>query len=256
MAAFGGNDLIALAVPNEERFAEAGARGEEGARAAGFGLAFIEHAKLFWIEILDAVAPCAEVIQQNNVGDIEFLGKNSGVDGPGEIRGADAIVDDGPAMPKPAARIFSPARCDAAWRANSLAMRSNCAKSLLRKRCLKTGVSLPSFFTEQREITFCTANIARKDQRYLLRTLNRIKSAKVALWVVPFSAVAFEQVVRFFRPPTAGSVFRNLCTLRGAPNVKDGIDQGPGRLDAVGTVKERCVAADAIVDERCVCAAR
>src|SRR5258706_6343776 len=51
----------------------------------------------------------------------------------------------GPAMPKPAARIFSSPRWVAAIRENSLAMRSKVAKSLLRKRCLKTDVSLPPF---------------------------------------------------------------------------------------------------------------
>jgi len=45
----------------------------------------------------------------------------------------------GPAMPKPAATMRSLPRGSAAWRENSLTMRSNCANSLLAKRCLKTA---------------------------------------------------------------------------------------------------------------------
>jgi hypothetical protein len=40
------------------------------------------------------MAPGAEVVEQNDVLDVEFLGKDGGVDGPGKIGGADAIVDD------------------------------------------------------------------------------------------------------------------------------------------------------------------
>src|SRR6267154_3649073 len=94
VATLRGNDLIAFAVPNKKRFAKAGARGEERTRAAGFGFAFVEDEELFWIEILDAVPPGAEVVEQNNVSDVELLRKDGGVDGPGQICGADTIVDD------------------------------------------------------------------------------------------------------------------------------------------------------------------
>ena len=86
--------MIAFAVPNKKRFAEASARGEEGARPAGFRFAFVEDEELFWIEVLDAVSPRAEVVEQNNVRNVQLLRKDGSVDGPGKIRGADAIVDD------------------------------------------------------------------------------------------------------------------------------------------------------------------
>ena len=95
VAAFRRNNLIAFAVPNKKRFAEAGARGEERTRTAGFRFAFIEDEELFWIEVLDAVSPGAEIIEQNDVSDAELLRKDGSVNRPREICGADTIVDDG-----------------------------------------------------------------------------------------------------------------------------------------------------------------
>src|SRR5207302_9742983 len=60
----------------------------------------------------------------------------------------------GPAIPKPAATTLSFPRCSAAWRENSLTMRSNCANSLLAKRCLKTGVSVPRFSEKSAKLHF------------------------------------------------------------------------------------------------------
>jgi len=63
--------------------------------AAGFRFALIEDEELFWIEILDAVSPGTEVVEQNDVRNVQLLRKDGSVDRPGKIRRANAIVDDG-----------------------------------------------------------------------------------------------------------------------------------------------------------------
>src|SRR6267378_5872662 len=75
------------------------------------------------------------------------------------------------------------------------------------------------------------------------------------LRVVPLSAVAFEENIGFPRPPTAGRVLWHSGAPGGAPYLENGIHERPGRLDAVAAIKERRIAADAIVEERRVGAA-
>src|SRR5262249_27451050 len=77
-----------------------------------------------------------------------------------------------------------------------------------------------------------------------------------ALWVVPLSAVAFEQDVRFFGPPAAGFILRDSGALCGTPHVENGIHKRPSGFHAVGAIEECCVAAHAVVHERGIGATR
>src|SRR5260370_30109079 len=70
------------------------------------------------------------------------------------------------------------------------------------------------------------------------------------------SAVAFEQKIGFSRAPTACRILRHGGAPGGTPDVEDRIDERPGGLDAVAAIKERGIAADTIVQERRVSAAR
>src|SRR5262249_36253546 len=63
VAAFGRHDAVTIAMPNKHRLTEARARSQQSASATGLGFAFVQHQKLFWIEIFDALPPCAKVIQ-------------------------------------------------------------------------------------------------------------------------------------------------------------------------------------------------
>ena len=65
MAAFGSANAITPAIPNEKRFAEAGAGGEERASAARLVDARIENGEIGWIEIFDAVSPGAEIVEES-----------------------------------------------------------------------------------------------------------------------------------------------------------------------------------------------
>ena len=72
VTAFAGHDLVARAIPEENTFAEAGACGEESARSSGERLAGIENAKIFGREVLEAVAGGAQIIDENDRGEIKI----------------------------------------------------------------------------------------------------------------------------------------------------------------------------------------
>src|SRR5262249_23688365 len=94
MATFGRHHAIAVAVPHEQRFAEARSGRKQRATPTGFRGALIEHAKLLRVEILDAMAPSTEVVEQNNLFYFQFLGEDSSVNHPREICCPDAIVNN------------------------------------------------------------------------------------------------------------------------------------------------------------------
>ena len=154
MAAFGRHNAVAASIPDENGLAKTGASGEQCARATMLGAARIENAEIFGRKVLDAMASGAEVIQENHMGTFSSLMSDLVSTSPGEIGGSTLPLMTGPAMPKPAATMFSLPRCSAAWRENSLTMRSNCANSLLAKRCLKTGVSVPPFSEKSAKLHF------------------------------------------------------------------------------------------------------
>ena len=80
--------------------------------------------------------------------------------------------------------------------------------------------------------------------------MKRIKSTEIGLWVVPLSPVAFEKVVRFLRAPSSGRIFGNGRTFRGAPHIKDRINERPCCFHAVRSVEKRRIATYAIVYQR------
>src|SRR5262249_20807083 len=79
---------------------------------------------------------------------------------------------------------------------------------------------------------------------------------EIVLGVVPLSAVAFEQDLRFPGAPASGFVLRDSGALCGAPNIEDGIDERPGGFDAIGAVEKRCVTAHAVIDKSGIRASR
>src|SRR6266436_1998835 len=74
-------------------------------------------------------------------------------------------------------------------------------------------------------------------------------SQMLRLRVVPLSIVALEQYIGFPRAPATGRILRHGGGFGCAPDIEDGVDEGPGGLDAVAAVEERGVAADTIVEE-------
>src|SRR5439155_21817269 len=144
----------------------------------------------------------------------------------------------GPAIPKPAATMLSLPRWSAAWRENSLTMRSNCANSLLAKRCLKTGVSVPRFSEKSARLHFVPptspARITCSPYAVSIFSLRHV----LQLRVVPLSAVTFEQKIGFSWSPAPRWILWHGGALGRTPDVEDGIHQRPGRLNAVAAIEE------------------
>jgi hypothetical protein len=67
MAAFGGHNAVAGAVPNEDGLSETGAGSKERAGSAILGLAGIENAVFLGSEMLDAVTGSAKIVHQDDV---------------------------------------------------------------------------------------------------------------------------------------------------------------------------------------------
>src|SRR6267378_574855 len=102
---------------------------------------------------------------------------------------------------------------------------------------------------EQRE--FLTGKALLEDERELAALFR--KERKITLRA---PNVSCEENIGFPRPPTAGRILWHSGAPGGAPDLKNGIDEGPGRLDAIAAIKKRRIAADTIVEERRVSAAR
>src|SRR5579863_2320921 len=129
-------------------------------------------------------------------------------------------------------------------------MRSNCAKSLLAKRCLKTGVSLPPFSEKRARLHFVPPTSPARITECLRQIAVRYRHRNRKLWVEPLPAITFEQEIGFARPPTAGAVLRDFASSGGAPNIQNGIDERPRGLDIVAAIEKRGIAAQAIIHER------
>ena len=159
VAAFGGADLITRAIPNEKSFAQAGARSEQRTRATEFWRARIQNREIGRIEIFDAVSPGAEVVEKNDVFDVEFLGKDGGVNGPGQIGGADAIVDDGAGDAEACSANFfvTEMRCGDA--SKFLCDEIEGGEILTAEALLEYGSEPAGFFREKRQVAFGAADV-------------------------------------------------------------------------------------------------
>ena len=159
VAAFGGADLIAGAIPDEKGFAQAGARGKQRARSADFWRAGIQNREIGGIEIFDAVAPGSEIVEKNDVFDVQFLRKDGGVNGPGKIGGADAIVDDraGDAETSRADFFVTEVRCGYAGK--FFGDEIKCGEILAAETLLENRCESATSFGKKREIAFCAADV-------------------------------------------------------------------------------------------------
>src|SRR6266850_3933526 len=128
-------------------------------------------------------------------------------------------------------------------------MRSNWANSLLAKRCLKTGVSVPRFSEKSARLHFVPptspARITCSPHAVSIFSLRQV----LQLRVVPLSAVTFEQKIGFPWSPAPRSILWHGGALGGAPDVEDGIHQRPSRLHAIAAIEERGIAAHTVVQE-------
>ena len=159
VAAFGSDNAITPAIPNEKRFAEAGAGGEERASAARLVDARIENGEIGWIEIFDAVSPGAEIVEESHVLDGEFLGKDGGIDGPRKIGGADPIVDDGTGNPEASGANFFVTEVSGGDAREFLGDEIEGGEILAAEALLENRREPSVFFGKEREIAFGAADV-------------------------------------------------------------------------------------------------
>jgi len=165
MAAFGGHNAVAGAVPNENGLAQAGAGGEKRARAAVLGLAGIQDAIFFGSEMFNAVAGSAKIVHEHNVGKFQFAGKDGGVHGPWEIGGANAIINDRAGHAKAGgANLFF---CEMRRRLKGKLANDQVKLSevFAREALLEDGSELAAFLGEESKIAFRAAYVTRKNHR-------------------------------------------------------------------------------------------
>ncbi len=159
VAAFGGADLITRAIPNEKSFAQAGARSEQRARATDFWRARIQNREVGRIEIFDAVAPGAQIVQKNDVFDAEFRGKYGRINGPGKIGGAHAIVDDRTGDAETGGADFFLTEMRGGYSGKFLGDEIEGGEVLAAEALLENGSEPAGLFRKKREVAFGAADV-------------------------------------------------------------------------------------------------
>src|SRR5580700_8721495 len=109
--------------------------------------------------MFDAVAGSAEVVQEYYVLDMKFLSEFGGIHDPGEIGGADAVVDDRTGDPKTSgahALLFQTRRGETGKLAHD---QVKLGKFLAREAMIEDRREFAVFFGKEREIALRAANV-------------------------------------------------------------------------------------------------
>src|SRR5262249_48578322 len=91
--ALGGHHVVAPVMPEQNGLAKAGACGDQGSRSARLRCADVQYQKILGRQMLQAVSPSAEVVDEGDVFDFQFALEVGGFHNPGEIGGANGVVD-------------------------------------------------------------------------------------------------------------------------------------------------------------------
>jgi hypothetical protein len=105
------------------------------------------------------VAPSAEIVEKHDVLDVEFLGEDRGIDGPGKIGGADAIVDDRAGDAKTGGTNFFIAEVGSGDAGKFLGDEIELREILAAKTLFEDGSELATAFRKKGEVAFGTADI-------------------------------------------------------------------------------------------------
>src|SRR5215831_8541847 len=136
-------------------------------------------------------------------------------------------------------------------------------KFLAGEAVTENGREVAVLLGKQGQVAFSAADVPSKDHPLPLvipsfksvQEILQLALARNVLGVIPPAAVAFEQKIGLSRPPASRRVLRHGGRTRCAPDVEDGIHEGPRSFDAVAAIEERGVAAQAVVQQSSVCAA-
>lgn len=86
--------MVAMAIPEQDGFAQARAGGKKSPCSTKDRLASIQHAELFARKVTEAVARRTKIIHQNDGSHVQAFRQGIRVDHPGEIGGVNPVVND------------------------------------------------------------------------------------------------------------------------------------------------------------------
>ncbi len=151
--------MIAGAIPHEEGFAQAGAGGEKSASITDFRRTGIQNREVSRVEIFDAVSPCAEIVEKNDVFDGQFLREDGGVNGPGQIGGADTIVNDRAGDSETSGTNFFVTEVGSGDTGKFLGNEIEGGEILAAETLLENRDEPAVFFGKKRKVAFCAADV-------------------------------------------------------------------------------------------------
>src|SRR5712692_9511849 len=163
VAAFGRHNAVAAAVPFQDRLAKTSTCGNQCARSARLGLAWIQDAEIFRRKMLDAVARGAKVIQENNVRDTQLFDEAGGVDDPWKICRSHGAVDHRPGNAKASGNDAFLAQMIGRLAREFLDDAFELGELLACEALFEHGRERAAFFREKRQITLRPANVPCKD---------------------------------------------------------------------------------------------
>src|SRR5208337_3277297 len=184
MPAFRGHHFVARAIPEQDRFAKPRSGSQQRAARARHGHTFIEHAKIFGREMLQAVSRGTQIVEQHDGFDVQLLGEMLRIDDPGKIGGMDAVVDHRSGHAKARGPHFFVAQVRLGLAGKLFHQQVKLGKALAGEALPVDHFQLPAVFGEQRQISFGTADITGEDhgasrQSLVLNRFNK-KPVKIA----------------------------------------------------------------------------
>src|SRR5262249_31779185 len=141
--------------------------------AALFRRSGIEHNKIGRRQILDAVAPGAKIVEQHDVRDVQFFGKDGSVHGPGQIGGANAVFNYGTGNAESSGANFFVAQMGSGDAREFLGDEIKLGEVFTAKTLLENRSELGAALGKKREVAFGAAHVASQNHEVPLRGLKR-----------------------------------------------------------------------------------
>jgi hypothetical protein len=168
MTSFRRRDPVALAIPYEKGLAKARTRGNQGAGSAGFGFSGIQDTKFLRRKVLDAVSRRAQIIQEHNLGNVEFSRKRLRINGPRKVRGANPIIHDRAGDPETRREDTVGGEVRRGLARKFLNNQFKLRELFAREALLENRCELAASLRKEREVALGTADVARQNHAFPL----------------------------------------------------------------------------------------
>src|SRR5262249_33676078 len=142
-------------------------------RAARFRSTWIEDGEIDGREIFDAVSPGTEIVEEGDMRDAEFFTEDGGVNRPGQVGGADTVVDHGTGDAESRSADFFVAEMGGSNARELLGDEVKLGEVLATEALLENRRELTPTFGEKSEVAFGSADIASQNHEVPLNGLKR-----------------------------------------------------------------------------------